>query len=153
MTEPRKEGAGRPLYTSAPQTRPEPPAAPYLWAAAVSYPLAYLYTRGILLYNGFAGWQVPAFAAACIAASSAISVVIPPSTTLIVYGVMAGVSVGDLYLAGFAPGILMGALMCGGALFISTGNRCMFLSAHAHFGSRSVSKFSPSPHSSFTSKP
>ena len=68
MTEPRKEGAGRPLYTSAPQTRPEPPAAPYLWAAAASYPLAYLYTRGILLYNGFAGWQVPAFAAACIAA-------------------------------------------------------------------------------------
>src|SRR5699024_8139358 len=68
MTEPSKEGAGRPLYTSAPQTRPEPPAAPYLWAAAASYPLAYLYTRGILLYNGFAGWQVPAFAAAFIAA-------------------------------------------------------------------------------------
>ena len=41
MTEIPKEGAGRPLYESAPKISPAVPAAPYLWAAVASYPLAW----------------------------------------------------------------------------------------------------------------
>lgn len=47
-------------------------------------------------------------AAALIASNSAISVVIPPSITLVVYGVIAGQSIGELFIAGMVPGILMG---------------------------------------------
>ncbi|MBN2396404.1 MAG: TRAP transporter large permease [Candidatus Atribacteria bacterium] len=52
------------------------------------------------------------FSAAIIAAGGTTGIVIPPSITLVVFGVSAGVSIGDLFLGGFAPGILMGITMC-----------------------------------------
>ena len=48
------------------------------------------------------------FSAAITAASSTIGPVVPPSIPFVIYGWLAGVSVGDLFLAGFIPGILMG---------------------------------------------
>ncbi|MGQ2903151.1 MAG: TRAP transporter large permease [Neoaquamicrobium sediminum] len=51
------------------------------------------------------------FAAAVTAASSTIGPIIPPSVPLIVYGVMAQVSVGELFIAGIVPGLLMGVAM------------------------------------------
>ncbi|MET3504149.1 TRAP transporter large permease [Halalkalibacter oceani] len=54
-----------------------------------------------------------AFAASIIAAAGGIAVVIPPSITFIVYGVVAeGASVGKLFAAGILPGILMGLAFC-----------------------------------------
>jgi len=50
----------------------------------------------------------PGFAAALIATSATIGPIIPPSMTMIVYGAMAGVSIGGLFLAGIIPGILIG---------------------------------------------
>ena len=47
-------------------------------------------------------------AAALIAASGTIGVVIPPSVPMIIYAVIAGQSVSQLFLNGFLPGILMG---------------------------------------------
>lgn len=61
MNELPKEGAGRPLYESVPKIQPEVPSAPYLWGAAVSYPLAYLYVKEILLAPKFTGWGLPVF--------------------------------------------------------------------------------------------
>jgi len=52
------------------------------------------------------------FAAAIIASGGTVGIVIPPSITLVVFGVAAGVSIGDLFLGGFAPGIIMGVSMC-----------------------------------------
>ncbi|MBC5689603.1 TRAP transporter large permease [Mediterraneibacter sp. NSJ-55] len=48
------------------------------------------------------------FAAALLAASSAIAVVIPPSINLVVYGVISGDSIGTLFISGIIPGIIMG---------------------------------------------
>lgn len=56
------------------------------------------------------GYKVE-FAAAITAASSTIGPIIPPSIPLVVYGVMAQVSVSQLFIGGFLPGILMGILM------------------------------------------
>ncbi|MCG8402183.1 MAG: TRAP transporter large permease [Firmicutes bacterium] len=51
----------------------------------------------------------PDFAAAVQAVGGTLGVIIPPSIPLIIYGVITGTSVGDLFLAGIVPGIL-GAL-------------------------------------------
>lgn len=52
------------------------------------------------------------FAAAVTVASSTIGPIIPPSIPMVIYGAMAEVSVGRLFLGGFIPGVLMGlALM------------------------------------------
>ena len=42
-----------------------------------------------------------------IAAGGTLGILIPPSLVMIVYGVLAEVSIGRLYLAGFVPGIVM----------------------------------------------
>jgi tripartite ATP-independent transporter DctM subunit len=52
------------------------------------------------------------FAVAVIGASSTIGPIIPPSVPLVIYALMANVSVGGILIAGFIPGLLMGlALM------------------------------------------
>lgn len=48
------------------------------------------------------------FAAALIATSGSIAVIIPPSISMIIYGVTAQASIGDLFLASIVPGILIG---------------------------------------------
>jgi tripartite ATP-independent transporter DctM subunit len=53
----------------------------------------------------------PGYAAAITATSSTIGPIIPPSMTMIVYGSMAGVSIGGLFLAGIIPGILIGVAL------------------------------------------
>ncbi|ASM75127.1 MULTISPECIES: TRAP transporter large permease [Roseobacteraceae] len=46
-----------------------------------------------------------AYAAALIAVSSVMGPIIPPSITMIIYGVLSGTSIGQLFLAGVVPGI------------------------------------------------
>jgi tripartite ATP-independent transporter DctM subunit len=53
-----------------------------------------------------------AFSAAITASSSAISPVIPPGIVMIIYALIAQVSVAELFAAGYVPGLIMaGALM------------------------------------------
>ncbi|SFV04322.1 TRAP transporter, DctM subunit [Polaromonas sp. YR568] len=54
-----------------------------------------------------AGYNVPR-SAGLIAAGGVIAPVIPPSIGLIMFGVIANVSIGKLFLAGVFPGLLMG---------------------------------------------
>lgn len=51
------------------------------------------------------------FSAALVAAAGSIGVMIPPSNPFVVYGVAANTSVGDLFMAGIVPGILVGILL------------------------------------------
>jgi len=53
----------------------------------------------------------PAFAAAVSASSAIVGPIIPPSVIMVVYGVLAQVSVGDLFLAGIIPGFVIGILL------------------------------------------
>jgi len=57
-----------------------------------------------------AGYR-PDFAAALTSSASSIGIVIPPSTPMIIYGAIAEVSVGKMFLAGVIPGILMGLFL------------------------------------------
>jgi len=51
------------------------------------------------------------FAVGVTAASATLGPIIPPSLPFVIYGMMANVSVGALFLAGILPGILMAVLM------------------------------------------
>jgi tripartite ATP-independent transporter DctM subunit len=53
----------------------------------------------------------PDFAVAVIAASSTIGPIIPPSVPLVIYALMANVSVGGILMGGLVPGLLMGAAL------------------------------------------
>ncbi len=52
------------------------------------------------------------FTTALIINASDIALLIPPSIGMIVYGVVSGTSIGELFLAGVGPGLLILALFC-----------------------------------------
>lgn len=51
------------------------------------------------------------FAAAILAGAATIGPVIPPSIPMVVYGAMANVSVGRLFIGGIVPGVVMGSFL------------------------------------------
>lgn len=53
------------------------------------------------------GFSAP-FSTALMATASSIAIVIPPSIAFVVYSSISGESIGDLFMAGIIPGILMG---------------------------------------------
>ncbi|MFQ5794173.1 MAG: TRAP transporter large permease [Candidatus Bipolaricaulia bacterium] len=59
------------------------------------------------------------FAAAVSASSSTVGPIIPPSIPMILYAIIAGASVGQLFLAGLLPGMLMGGAMMVTTYFIA----------------------------------
>ncbi|CUH80855.1 TRAP transporter large permease [Tropicibacter naphthalenivorans] len=59
------------------------------------------------------------FSAAVTAASSTVGPIIPPSVPMIIVGALSGISVGQMFLAGAIPGILMGIAMMVTAYVIS----------------------------------
>ena len=56
------------------------------------------------------GFSAP-FATALMATASSIAIVIPPSIAFVVYASITGVSIGDMFIAGIVPGILMGVAL------------------------------------------
>ena len=52
-----------------------------------------------------------AYAAALQATSAELGVIIPPSIPMILYGVSAEVSIGEMFIAGFGPGIFIGCAL------------------------------------------
>ncbi|CTQ61370.1 MAG: TRAP transporter large permease [Roseibium album] len=51
------------------------------------------------------------FSAAVTAASSTVGPIIPPSVPMIIVGALSGISVGQMFMAGAVPGLLMGLAM------------------------------------------
>jgi tripartite ATP-independent transporter DctM subunit len=63
-----------------------------------------------------------AFGAALVAASATVGPIIPPSIIMVIYASITGVSVGDLFLAGFIPGFLMSGLLMVAVFLIARRN-------------------------------
>ena len=72
------------------------------------------------------------FASAVASSGGTLGILIPPSNPMIVYGVLASVSISDLFMAGIVPGALIGLLLILTALFISY--RRGYASGSEHFG-------------------
>ncbi|ABO48957.1 TRAP dicarboxylate transporter, DctM subunit [Desulforamulus reducens MI-1] len=64
------------------------------------------------------GYDKP-FSTAVNTAAGCLGVMIPPSVPLIIYGTTAGVSVGDLFIAGVIPGLFVGMFLMATSYIIS----------------------------------
>lgn len=89
-----------------------------IFAAVSGSSVATTFAIGAILIPAMVRQGYPVERAAALQASSAeLGVIIPPSIPLILYGVAAEVSVGELFIAGFGPGLLIGAALTG-AVFV-----------------------------------
>jgi tripartite ATP-independent transporter DctM subunit len=70
----------------------------------------------------------PRFSVGVVAGSSVLGMLIPPSLLLILYGLLTEQSVGDLFIAGIIPGLLL-ALLFGGSIWLTARFRPQALGA------------------------
>ncbi|MDP1742313.1 MAG: TRAP transporter large permease [Polaromonas sp.] len=84
-----------------------------IFAAVSGSSVATTFAVGAILIPALIKHGYPTtYAAALQATSAELGVIIPPSIPLILYGVSAEVSIGELFIAGFGPGLFIGlALM------------------------------------------
>jgi C4-dicarboxylate transporter, DctM subunit len=60
------------------------------------------------------------FAAAVVASSGELGVIIPPSVPMVIYAVITGLSITDLFIAGILPGILIGLTLILAIVIVSS---------------------------------
>jgi C4-dicarboxylate transporter DctM subunit len=83
-----------------------------IFAAVSGSSVATTFAIGAILIPALIKHGYPTnWAAALQATSAELGVVIPPSIPMILYGVAAEVSIGELFIAGFGPGFLIGGAL------------------------------------------
>jgi C4-dicarboxylate transporter DctM subunit len=87
--------------------------ASILFAGISGSAIAQTSAIGSLMIPAMARQGIPAaYGGALVAMSAVIDPLIPPSITMIVFGILSGASIGQMFIAGIVPGILLGlALM------------------------------------------
>ncbi|MDZ5698704.1 TRAP transporter large permease [Chelativorans sp. M5D2P16] len=108
------------------------------WGAVSGSGPASVAAIGPLIIKGMEEDGYPrGFAAGLVCTGAALSIVIPPSIGLVVYGVIAETSISELFIAAIIPGLFMGLLM----LFTLP-----FAGKQAGHGAASLEKLMPQPH-------
>ncbi len=83
-----------------------------IFAAVSGSSVATTFAIGAILIPALIKHGYPTnFAAALQATSAELGVIIPPSIPMILYGVSAEVSIGELFISGFGPGLLIGVAL------------------------------------------
>ena len=83
-----------------------------IFAAVSGSSVATTFAIGAILIPALIKHGYPtSYAAALQATSAELGVIIPPSIPMILYGVSAEVSIGELFIAGFGPGLLISAAL------------------------------------------
>ncbi|WNL41982.1 TRAP transporter large permease [Halomonas sp. PAMB 3264] len=82
------------------------------WGAVSGSGPASVAAIGPLIIRGMVadGYSRP-FAAGLVCTGAALSLIIPPSIGLVIYGILAQTSIADLFLASVVPGLVLGTLM------------------------------------------
>jgi C4-dicarboxylate transporter, DctM subunit len=83
-----------------------------IFAAVSGSSVATTFAIGAILIPALIRHGYPTnYAAALQATSAELGVIIPPSIPMILYGVSAEVSIGELFISGFGPGLLIGVAL------------------------------------------
>lgn len=81
------------------------------FAAICGSPTASVATMGTVCLPEMKRYNYdPALATGCVAAGGTLGILIPPSVTFIVYGILVEESIGKLFIAGIFPGLLLTGL-------------------------------------------
>ena len=79
---------------------------------------------GTLMYPALINAGSPkSFALGALCAAGTLGIVVPPSIPLILYGIMTQTSIGDLFIAGIGPALLLTVLMLGYAMMQNFSHR------------------------------
>ena len=79
---------------------------------------------GTLMYTALINAGYPkSFALGALCAAGTLGIVVPPSIPLILYGIMTQTSIGDLFIAGIGPALLLTILMLGYAMLQNFSHR------------------------------
>ena len=79
---------------------------------------------GTLMYPALINAGYPkSFALGALCAAGTLGIVVPPSIPLILYGIMTQTSIGDLFIAGIGPALLLTILMLGYAMMQNFSHR------------------------------
>jgi C4-dicarboxylate transporter, DctM subunit len=107
-----------------------------IFAAVSGSSVATTFAIGAILIPALVKHGYPLnFAAALQATSAELGVIIPPSIPMILYGVAAEVSIGELFIAGFGPGLLIGVVLM---LFVIIWARIKGYGKNDHVGKLTV---------------
>ncbi len=107
-----------------------------IFAAVSGSSVATTFAIGTILIPALVKHGYPVtYAAALQATSAELGVIIPPSIPMILYGVSAEVSIGELFIAGFGPGILIGVALM---VFVVIYARIKGYGKHDHEGKMTV---------------
>ncbi len=87
-------------------------ASAFFGAISGSNPATVAAIGGIMIPAMIKAGYPKDFSAAVAAAGGTLGVIIPPSIPMVTYGVVAGVSIGTLFMAGFVPGIIIAIALC-----------------------------------------
>jgi len=87
-------------------------ASAFFGSISGSNPATVAAIGGLMVPSMIKSGYKPAFAAANAAAAGTLGVIIPPSIPMITFGVVAGVSIGDLFISGVVPGLLLATMLC-----------------------------------------
>jgi C4-dicarboxylate transporter, DctM subunit len=83
-----------------------------IFAAVSGSSVATTFAIGAILIPALVKHGYPtSYAAALQATSAELGVIIPPSIPMIIYGVSAEVSIGELFIAGFGPGVFISGVL------------------------------------------
>ncbi|MEW6662410.1 MAG: TRAP transporter large permease [Bacillota bacterium] len=82
-------------------------ASAFFGAISGSNPATVAAIGGIMIPSMIKAGYPKDFASAIAAAGGTLGVIIPPSIPMVTYGVVASVSIGTLFMAGFIPGIMI----------------------------------------------
>lgn len=82
-------------------------ASAFFGAISGSNPATVAAIGGIMIPAMMRAGYPKDFASAVAAAGGTLGVIIPPSIPMVTYGVVASVSIGKLFMAGFVPGLIM----------------------------------------------
>ncbi len=90
------------------------------WGAVSGSGPATVAALGVILIPGMVKAEYDKdFSTAVISVSSGMAIIIPPSIAFIVYGMVANVSIGNLFIAGIIPGVIVGLALISAVFIIS----------------------------------